>query len=105
MEGIFYAKNLMHVISRKALQKFWEKYPNSESSLSHWFKAVKNSDFLNFNDLRLAFPSADRVDDLIVFNISGNKYRLIASVHFKRGKVYIRHLLTHSEYDRGVWKK
>jgi mRNA interferase HigB len=95
----------MHVISRKALREFWEKYPDSESSLSRWFKAVKNSDFSTFNDLRSAFPSADKVDDLIVFDIGGNKYRLIASVHFNRGKVYVRHVLTHSEYDRGKWKK
>jgi len=95
----------MHIISRKALREFWEKHPDSESSLSRWFKAVKNSDFLTFNDLRSAFPSADKVDDLIVFDIGGNKYRLIASVHFNRGKVYVRHVLTHSEYDRGKWKK
>ncbi len=42
--------------------------------------------------------------DLIVFNIGGNKYRLIASIHFNRGKVYIRRVLTHSEYDKGDWK-
>lgn len=95
----------MHVISRKALQKFWEKHPDSESSLSRWFKAIKNSNFSSFNDLRSAFPTADKIGDLIVFDIGGNKYRLIASVHFNRGKVYIRHVLTHSEYDKGAWKK
>lgn len=95
----------MRLISRKALQKFWEKHPESEIVLSRWFKAIRNSDFLNFNDLHLAFPTADKVDDLIVFDIGGNKYRLIASVHFNRGRVYIRHVLTHSEYDRGKWKK
>lgn len=95
----------MHVISRKTLRKFWEKHPDSESPLSRWFKAVKNSNFSSFNELCLAFPTADKVDDLIVFDIGGNKYRLIASVHFNRGKIYIRYILTHSEYDRGAWKK
>ena len=95
----------MRVISRKALREFWGKHPDSETSLSRWFKAVKNNEFSNFNDLRSAFPSVDKVDDLIVFDIGGNKYRLIASVHFNRGKVYVRHVLTHSEYDRGKWKK
>jgi len=95
----------MHVISRKVLQKFWGKYPDSKSSLSRWFKVVRNSIFLTFNDLRSVFPNADKIDDLIVFNIGGNKYRLIASVHFNRGKVYVRHVLTHSEYNRGKWKK
>lgn len=95
----------MHIISRKALQKFWEKHPDSEGSLSRWFKAVKHAEFSSFSDLRSTFPTADKVGDLIVFDIGGNKYRLIASVHFNRGKVYIRHVLTHSEYDRGTWKK
>jgi len=54
--------------------------------------------------LRSAFPTADKVGDLIVFNIGGNKYRLIASVHFNRGKVYVRSVLTHQAYDREEWK-
>ena len=44
------------------------------------------------------------IGDCVVFNIAGNKYRLIASIHFNRGKVYIRHVLTHQAYDRGGWK-
>jgi mRNA interferase HigB len=95
----------MHVISRKALRQFWERYPNSKSSLLRWFKIMYRGDFTNFNELRGTFPSANKVGDLIVFNIGGNKYRLIASIHFNRGKVYIRHILTHSEYDKGAWKK
>jgi mRNA interferase HigB len=95
----------MHIISRKALQQFGEQYPDSESSLLRWYKIVARTDFATFADLRQTFPSADKVGDLVVFNIAGNKYRLIASIHFNRGKVYIRHVLTHSEYDRGAWKK
>jgi mRNA interferase HigB len=57
------------------------------------------------SELRAIFPGADKVGDLIVFNIGGNKYRLIASIHFNRGKVYIRRMLTHTEYDKGGWKK
>lgn len=94
----------MHVISRKALRNFWQKHPDSQGSLSRWFKIVQRTDFESFGDLRSTFPSADRVGDLVVFNIGGNKYRLIASVHFNRGKIYIRHILTHSEYDKGDWK-
>lgn len=94
----------MHVISRKALRQFWEEHPDSKSSLSHWYKAMTKHDFLTFNELRTTFPTADKVDDFIVFNISGHKYRLISSIHFNRSKVYIRHVLTHSEYDKGAWK-
>jgi mRNA interferase HigB len=94
----------MHIISRKALRLFWAKHPGSKGPLSRWFKIVDRSTFDRFDALRATFPSADLVDGLVVFNIGGNKYRLIASIHFNRGKVYIRHVLTHEEYDRGAWK-
>ena len=95
----------MHVISRKALRLFWELHPDSRTALSRWFKVVRHTRFRNFAELRSAFPSADKAGDLVVFNIGGNKYRLIASIHFNRGKVYVRHVLTHQEYDRGDWKR
>lgn len=95
----------MHIISRKALRQFWDQHPDSQTALERWFKVVRQTEFRGFADLRATFPAADKVDDWIVFNIGGNKYRLVASVHFNRGKVYIRHVLTHSEYDRGGWKQ
>ena len=95
----------MHIISLKALKMFWEKHPDSKSSLMRWFKIVQKTDFYSFVALRTVFPSADKVDQWIIFNIGGNKYRLIASIHFNRNKVYIRHIMTHAEYNRGTWKK
>jgi len=95
----------MHVISRKALRQFWERHPDSEIALVRWFRIMQQTEFRGFNELRGVFPSADKVDDWIVFNIGGNKYRLITSIHFNRGKVYIRHVLTHAEYDKGDWKR
>ncbi|WP_423223325.1 type II toxin-antitoxin system HigB family toxin [Candidatus Amarolinea aalborgensis] len=95
----------MHIISRKTLREFWERYPDSEGPLLRWYKIIERSEYSSFTALRATFPSADLVGDLVVFNIGGNKYRLIASVHFNRGKVYVRHILTHSDYDRGEWKK
>ena len=94
----------MHIISKKALREFWERYADSQTSLRRWFKLVTRNSFRNFNELRAVFPSVDLVDDLAVFNIGSNKYRLIASIHFNRGKIYVRHVLTHEEYDRGGWK-
>jgi len=61
--------------------------------------------FTSFNMLREIFPSADMVDNLVVFNIAGNKYRLIAAIHFNRQKLYIRDVLTHAEYDKERWKR
>ena len=94
----------MHIISRKTLRASWEQYPDSQTALTRWFKIVQKTEFTSFADLRATFPSADLVGDLIVFNIGGNKYRLIASIHFNRSKIYIHHVLTHQEYDRGDWK-
>ena len=94
----------MHIISRKAVQQFWGRYPDSERQLSRWFKIMRSCDFTSFDELRRTLSTADKVGDLIVFNIGGNKYWLIAAIHFNRRKVYIRHVLTHAEYDKGAWK-
>jgi len=95
----------VHVISRKALRLFWERHPDSQTALTRWFKVMQHTQFRTFDELRATFPSADQVDHWIVFNIGGNKYRLIASIHFNRGKVCIRHVLTHQQYTRGAWKR
>jgi mRNA interferase HigB len=94
----------MHVISRKTLRQFWEQHPDSERALARWFKIMQRHDFMTFEALRASFPTADKVGAFIVFNIGGNKYRLITAIHFNRRKVYIRYVLTHQEYDRGAWK-
>jgi mRNA interferase HigB len=94
----------MHVISRKALRQFWEQHPDSESPLIRWLRIMERSAFPNLDSLEATFPTADKVGNFVVFNIGGNKYRLITAVHFNRGKVYVRHVLTHQEYDRGTWK-
>jgi mRNA interferase HigB len=94
----------MHIISRKALREFWEQQPDSQGPLLRWYKVVQRSEFGNFAELRATFPSADLVGELVVFNIGGNRHRLITSIHFNREKVYIRRVLTHREYDRGEWR-
>jgi mRNA interferase HigB len=95
----------MHVISRKALRKFAQRHPDSKTALDTWFHIINTNRFESFNALRRFFSSADQVGNKIVFNIGGNKYRLIASIHFNRQKVYVLHILTHEEYNRGTWKQ
>lgn len=95
----------MHVISQKALRLFWEQHPDSEMALARWFKVIRHTRFRNFAELREAFPSADKVGAWVVFNVGGNNYRLITSIHFNRRKVYIRQVLTHHEYDQERWKR
>jgi len=84
---------------------FWEKYPDSETALARWFKIVERSNYQSFDELRETFPSADKVGKWIVFNIGGSKYRLITVIHFPAGKVYVRHVLIHQEYEKGSWKQ
>lgn len=95
----------MHVITRKRLNEFAEKYPEKENALADWYRLIKQNDFLSFAELRNMFSSADKVGKLTVFNIGGNKVRIIAAIHYNRKKVYIRAVLTHKEYDTEKWKK
>lgn len=94
----------MHLITKKTFKAFWEKYSDSKTALMRWARIVEKNKFDNFAELKLTFPSADKVGKLIVFNIGGNKYRLITAIHFNRQKIYIRYILTHKEYDKGDWK-
>ncbi len=95
----------MHVITRKRLLEFAKKHPDCSTALESWYRIVKRTEFNSFNELRQTFPSADQVGNLTVFNIGGNKARLIAAIHYNTQRIYIRHILTHKEYDRGAWRK
>jgi mRNA interferase HigB len=83
----------MRVISKKKISDFIEGNLESKASLENWYRIVSKSDFGNFSDLRMTFPSADQVSDLTVFNISGNKFRLIAAIHYNRQILYICEIL------------
>jgi mRNA interferase HigB len=95
----------MHIITRKRLNEFAEKHPEAHSALLRWYQLVKKTDFLSFAELRQTFPSADQVGKLTVFNVGGNKYRLITAIHYNRKRLYIRAVLTHEEYDQSKWKE
>ncbi len=95
----------MHIITRKRLNEFSEKYPDVKSALQHWYKQAKTNEFKSFAELRKTFGGTDQVGNLTVFNIGGNKVRLIAAIHYNRRTIYIRAVLTHQEYDEGKWKE
>ena len=95
----------MHVITRKRLNEFAALHPDCGSALAKWYRLVRSGSFPSFVDLRRTFPSADQAGKLTVFNIGGNKVRLVAAIHYNRRKVYIRAVLTHMEYDTGNWKE
>ena len=96
------------IISWRAIREFLAAHPEGPSAadaFAKWYDLVRNNRFANFHELRRTFPSADLVGDLVVFNIRGNHYRLIARIIYEKGRVYVRHVLTHADYDRGDWKE
>lgn len=90
----------MRVISNKRLVEFAALYPKATVPLKAWRKIVESSRFDRFADLRAAFNGVDRVGVHYVFDIGGNKFRVIAAVHFNRQMLYVRSVLTHEQYDR-----
>ena len=95
---------VVHVISKHALQEFWRLYPDAEAPLAAWFKLANQAHWQSPADVRAVYRTVDFVGRLTVFNIGGNKYRLIARVAFEAQRVYVRSVLTHAEYDREGWK-
>lgn len=94
----------VHIITKKRLIEAKRQHYHCASALDGWYKVAEKNAFTNFADLRKTFSTVDKVGNLYVFDIGGNKLRLIASIHFNRQKLYIRHILTHKEYDEGKWR-
>lgn len=95
----------MHIITYKRIKEFVARFPDSQSSLENWYRIIKHTDYNSLTELKEHFSGADYVDGFVIFNISGNKYRLIAAIHFNRKKIYIRDILTHPEYDKNKWRR
>ena len=93
----------MRVLSRKKLNDFAAVYSDSESGLKSWWALMKKGDFANPSELRGIFASASFVGgETTVFNISGNKYRLVANVVYEMRTIFVEGVYTHEEYDRLV---
>ena len=89
----------------RALKAFWESHPSAEAPLRAWYQVATRATWRSLEDLRQTYPSADLVERLTVFNIGGHDFRLIARVEYQRQEIYIRHVLTHAEYDKEDWKR
>lgn len=91
----------MRIIKKKTLQEFWEQYPDAEQPLKYWFEKVKNANYQNPNEVIMDNSKSDTVGNgRVVFNISRNKYRLIALFRYRIQTVYIRFIGTHKQYDQ-----
>ena len=94
----------MNVISFKRIRTFSSAYPDASGSLRAWYTTVKKSSWQNHAELKRVYPSADLVGRYTVFNIRGNRYRLISRVVYRSQTVFVVAIMTHEEYDIGKWK-
>jgi len=90
----------VRVISNRKLLDFAARHPEASDPLQAWRKVVEATSFGHFAALKASFNSVDRVGLFYVFDIGGNKFRLVTAIHFNRQMLYIRHVLTHAEYER-----
>lgn len=99
----------MHLISRKALADFWKVHRDAEAPLRNFFTAINQGTFANLVELKKTFGSVDYVPagphGLYVFNVGGNKYRLVTVIHFNKQRLFVRNVLTHAEYSKEEWRK
>jgi mRNA interferase HigB len=95
----------MRIIKRGALERFWREHPGAKTSLESWYAVMRQADWNTPAGLKQVYPNADLVGRRTVFNIAGNKYRLIARVNYQSQRVFVLYILTHAEYDKGAWKQ
>lgn len=100
----------MRVIKPSRIHEFGKVFPDAESSLKAWLKVTRKSGWQSLMDVRDTYPSADAVKvyggrTVTVFNVGGNKYRLIVAMHYNTAKAYVLRFLTHGEYDKDQWKR
>lgn len=90
----------MQIIAKRTIRLFWEKYPRAEKPLRAWFAIVSGAQWKGPADIKAQFGSADFVaDNRVIFDIAGNHFRLVAHVSYGYGRVLIKFVGTHKEYD------
>ena len=94
----------MHIITHRRIIEAQQTHKDCATALDQWYRVAKKAEVENFAQLRTLFRGVDKVGDLYVFNVGGNKLSIIAAIHFNHGKLFIRAVLTHKEYNKGDWK-
>lgn len=91
----------MRVIAKKTLREFWMKHSDCEEQLKSWYREAIEANWNSPQDIKTDYPSASFLqDNKVVFNIKGNKYRLIVKINYHFGMIWIRFVGTHAEYDK-----
>ena len=98
----------MRIYSPKALKQFAARHPSAAKSLEAWRRITEHAAWANLHEVRRDYPHADAVAvqsgrTATVFNIGGNKFRLVTAIHYNLGRVFVLRIFTHSEYDRLPW--
>ena len=94
----------MKIISNSALRAFAADHPQAEAPLQGWRRVLEKNRFANWAELKAAFNTVDKVGELVVFDIGGNKYRLIAYIRFDKQIADIKAVLTNRDCGKGAWK-
>jgi mRNA interferase HigB len=100
----------MWVVTKRRLREYYARHPDTRSWLDNWYKIVSGDKWRSLEDVRRTFPHADMVKVgsgkvVTVFNVCGNRHRVIAAIHYNTGKVFILRLMPHTEYSRDQWKE
>lgn len=90
----------MRIITERRIREFWSKNTFSESAFRDWIQVVRLADWELFSDVRSSFNHVDIHNKLTIFDVSGNKFRIIAKIEYAKHLIFIKFVLTHSEYDR-----
>ncbi len=95
----------MNIVSRRGLEQLISLHPETRPTLARWYSLASKSRWEKFEDVRATIPSVDRVGEVLIFNVMGGNFRLIATVGSGYQRLYLKALLTHKEYDRQEWMK
>ena len=99
----------MHIISRRKLLEADRKHSGLGVPLDAWYRTAKSAGWKGLEELRRTYSRADGIPVgervYTVFNISGNRYRLVTEIFYEDQTILVRHVLTYAEYDKGDWKK
>jgi mRNA interferase HigB len=92
---------MFNIIARRTINEYAESYPDAKIALQRWYYELEEADFKNFNELKKVYLNASLVSDgRVVFNIGGNKYRLVVRINFQFKGIQIKWFGTHPEYDK-----
>lgn len=89
----------MRIITERRLREFWQTNQNAENAMREWISVVRLANWNNLADVHATFNSIDFHKNMLIFNVGGNKFRIIAKVEYQKHLVFIKFVGTHNQYD------